>query len=64
MKAKNKELFDKIKRNINPVDNTLSNHLGSLPIGVINELCDEKFADLSIPTLNTIKKLIDEDLER
>lgn len=64
LKHKNKELFDKIKRNLNPVDNTLSNDLGSLPIAVIDELCKEKFVDLTGPTKDTIRKLIDKDTER
>ena len=59
-----KDLYNKLQRNINPIDFTLSNDLGSIPISIMNKLIDLNLIELSDPTKNAIKKLVDEDIEK
>ena len=59
-----KDLYNKLQRNINPIDFTLSNDLGFIPISIMNKLIDLNLIELSDPTKNAIKKLVDEDIEK
>mmetsp|Transcript_41119 Transcript_41119/g.47330 ORF Transcript_41119/g.47330 Transcript_41119/m.47330 type:complete len:166 (-) Transcript_41119:2141-2638(-) len=65
LRKQDKDLYNKINRHINPITNTLTNDLDSIPIGVINELISKNHLDsLPTPSKNTIKSLLKSDLSR
>ena len=64
IKEIDKDLYNKLQRNINPIDLTLSNDLEYIPISIINKLIGLNMIELSDPTKNAIKKLVDEDIEK